>query len=90
VVDRAAWEQRLREISGLFKQYPDVFYDTVELQASNETDYFVSSEGARVATPSHVARLVIVAAPAPPTAWTSSASRPSRPTPSPTCPTRRP
>ncbi len=61
VVDRAAWEQRLREISGLFKQYPEIFYDNVGLQASTETDYFVSSEGARVATPSHVARLVIVA-----------------------------
>jgi TldD protein len=61
VVDRAAWEKRLREISSIFSQYPDVFADQVDLQASNETDYFVSSEGARVATPSHVARLVIVA-----------------------------
>ncbi len=60
-VDRAAWEQRLREISALFTQYSDVFYDNVSMQASNETDYFVSSEGARVATPNHVARLVIVA-----------------------------
>jgi len=61
VVDRAAWEQRLREISRLFAQFSDVFADQVEFQASNETDYFVSSEGARVATPSHVARLVIMA-----------------------------
>jgi TldD protein len=61
VVDRTAWEKRLREISGLFAQFPDIFDDTVGMQASNETDYFVSSEGSRVATPSHVARLVIVA-----------------------------
>jgi TldD protein len=61
IVNRAAWEQRLREISSLFSQYPDVFADQVEFQASNETDYYVSSEGARVATPSQVARLVIVA-----------------------------
>jgi len=61
VVDRSAWEQRLRDISSLFSKYPDVFADQVEFEASNETDYFVSSEGARVATPSHVARLVIVA-----------------------------
>ncbi|HEY4379611.1 MAG TPA: metallopeptidase TldD-related protein [Acidobacteriaceae bacterium] len=60
-VNRAAWEQRLREISSLFSKYPDVFANQVEFQASNETDYYVSSEGARVATPSHVARLVIVA-----------------------------
>ncbi len=59
-IDRAEWETRLRELSGLFKQYPDVFYNTVALEASSETDYFVSSEGAKVATPNHVARLVIL------------------------------
>ncbi len=59
-VDRAAWEARLRELSELFKQYPNVFYDRVVLEASSETDYFVSSEGAKVATPNHVARLVIL------------------------------
>jgi TldD protein len=61
VVDVAAWEQRLREISSIFKQYPDVFADQVQFQASIETDYFVSSEGARVDNPNHVARLVVVA-----------------------------
>ena len=61
VVDRAAWEQRLREISSLFSHYPDVFADSVQFEASTETDYFVSSEGARVATPGHVARLIVVA-----------------------------
>ncbi len=59
--DRDAWEARLREISGLFQQFPDVLYNTASLEASTETDYFVSSEGASVATPNHVARLVIVA-----------------------------
>ncbi len=61
VVDRPAWENRLRELSGLFKQYPDVFFNNVALETSSETDYFVSSEGAKVATPNHVARLIIVA-----------------------------
>jgi len=61
VVDRAAWEQRLREISSLFTQFPDIFIDEVEFQASNETDYFVSSEGTRVDTPSQMARLVVEA-----------------------------
>jgi TldD protein len=61
VVDSAAWQDRLRELSALFKQYPDVFFSNVALEASTETDYFVSSEGAKVATPSHVARLIIVA-----------------------------
>jgi predicted Zn-dependent protease len=58
--DKAEWAARLRELSGLFKQFPEVFYNDVSLQASNEMDYFVSSEGTRVSTPSHVARLVIV------------------------------
>ncbi len=58
--DKAEWQQRLRELSGLFKQFPDIFSNQVGLQASNETDYYVSSQGARVSTPSHVARLVIV------------------------------
>jgi len=60
-VDKTAWEGRLRDISGLFKQYPDVFFNTVILQASTETDYFVSSEGAKVSTPNQVARLIIIA-----------------------------
>jgi TldD protein len=60
-VDSAAWEPRLREISSVFQQFPEIFLNNVSLQASTETDYFVSSEGARVATPSHVARLVVVA-----------------------------
>jgi TldD protein len=60
-VDRTAWEARLREISAVFRQYPDIFYDMVILQASHQTDYFVSSENSQVAAPNHVARLVIVA-----------------------------
>ena len=58
---RSAWADRIRELSGIFKQYPDVLFSNVALEASTETDYFVSSEGSRVATPSHVARLVVVA-----------------------------
>jgi TldD protein len=60
-VDRAAWEPRLRQISGVFRQYPHIFYDMVVLQASHETDYIVSSEGTRVAAPNQVARLIVVA-----------------------------
>jgi predicted Zn-dependent protease len=60
-VDRAAWEQRLRELSGLFAQYPDIIGDAVEFQATSEDDYFISSEGARVANPSQTARIVVVA-----------------------------
>ena len=61
IVDRAAWEARLRAISGVFRQFPEIYYDTAVLQARSETDYFTSSDGARVASPSDVARLVVVA-----------------------------
>jgi len=60
-IDRAAWESRVREISGVFRSYPNIFYDAVVMEATHETDYFVSSEGSKVAAPNHVARLVVVA-----------------------------
>lgn len=60
-IDQAAWEARLRELSGIFKQYSDVISSTVAMQASTETDYLVSSEGTKVATPNHEARLIIMA-----------------------------
>ena len=59
--NRTQWEQRIRAISALFQQFPEIFYNRVALDASNEDDYFVSSEGTRVSTPSHVARLVVLA-----------------------------
>ncbi|ADW67761.1 TldD/PmbA family protein [Granulicella tundricola] len=59
--DKSAWEERLRELSGLFKQFPDIFSNTVALDASNEVDYFIDSDGTRISTPSHVARIVVVA-----------------------------
>jgi TldD protein len=60
-IDRAAWESRLREVSGVFRQYPQIFYDMVALQAHHETDSFISSEGATVEAPNQVARLIVVA-----------------------------
>ncbi|CAN5718735.1 hypothetical protein BH10ACI4_BH10ACI4_31290 [soil metagenome] len=60
-VDRAAWETRLRELSSLFKPFPEIFFNSISMTASTETDYFVSSQGTRVAAPNHVARLVVVA-----------------------------
>ncbi len=60
-VSKPEWEKRLREITGLFRGHNDVYFDTAVMQSTHQTDYFVSSEGARVATPNEVARLVIVA-----------------------------
>jgi len=61
VVDRVAWEQRVRALSKLFRDYPDVYQNLVMLTAQNETDYFVSSEGSRVVAPHRQARLVVFA-----------------------------
>jgi predicted Zn-dependent protease len=61
VVDRASWEQRVRALSKIFREYPDVYQNTVMLSVQNETDYFASSEGSRIVTPHLAARLVVFA-----------------------------
>ena len=61
VIDRAAWEQRVRELSRIFRDYPDVYQNMVLLTVQNETDYFASSEGSQIVTPHLQARLVVVA-----------------------------
>ncbi len=60
-IDRAAWEQRVRALSLIFRDYPDVNQNMVILAVQNETDYFVSSEGSRVVTPHALARVLVVA-----------------------------
>lgn len=60
-VDRAVWEERARALSRVFRAYPHVFQNFVIFHASSETDYFVSSEGARIVAPHRLARLVMVA-----------------------------
>jgi len=61
VVDRAAWEQRVKALSKIFREYPDVYQNMVMLTAQNETDYFASSEGSRVVAPHLQARVVVFA-----------------------------
>ena len=60
-VDRAAWEERVRTLSRIFREYPDVYQNFVMLSVQNETDYFASSEGSRIVTPHMAARLVVFA-----------------------------
>ena len=60
-IDRAAWEQRVRALSGIFREYPGVYQDIVMLSVQNETDYYTSSEGSQVVTPHLQARLVALA-----------------------------
>jgi predicted Zn-dependent protease len=60
-VDRAAWERRMRDLSKIFREFPDVYQNIVMMTAQNETDYFASSEGSRVVTPHTQARIVVIA-----------------------------
>ena len=60
-IDRAAWERRVRELSRIFRDYPDVYQNMVMLTVQNETDYFASSEGSQIVTPHLQARLVAIA-----------------------------
>jgi TldD protein len=44
-VDRAAWADRLRKVSGVFRAYPEIFDSQVKLNVSHQTRYVVTSEG---------------------------------------------
>ena len=61
VLDRADWEKRVRALSMLFREYPNVNRNVVMLSAQNETDYYASSEGSKVVTPHLQARLIVFA-----------------------------
>jgi predicted Zn-dependent protease len=61
VVDKAAWEDRVRALSKVFREYPDVYRNIVMLTAQSETDYFTSSEGSRLVNPHQSARLIVFA-----------------------------
>jgi TldD protein len=43
--DRAAWSERMRKVSALFKAFPDVFDSQAKLSINHQTRYLVSSEG---------------------------------------------
>jgi predicted Zn-dependent protease len=51
----------VRELSRIFRDYPDVYQNAVILSVQSETDYFVSIEGSSIVTPHLQARLVAVA-----------------------------
>jgi TldD protein len=60
-VDRTAWEKRVKALSKIFREFPDVYQDVVAMTAENETAYYISSEGSRVIAPHRQARVVAVA-----------------------------
>ncbi|MGA3132913.1 MAG: metallopeptidase TldD-related protein [Terracidiphilus sp.] len=61
-VRKAEWEERVRALSRIFREFPDVYQNQVGFEAESSTHYFVSSEDAKVVTPYVTSEFVIVAA----------------------------
>jgi TldD protein len=53
-VDENEWDQRLRELSAVFRRYPKIKTSRVEFEASAGTRYFINSEGTRVREPEKI------------------------------------
>lgn len=59
--DQHAWEDKIRRLSGLFQQFPEIENSTVMLMVESPTQYFVSSEGARIVTSRSLIRVLALA-----------------------------
>jgi TldD protein len=57
--NEAEWTERIRELSGRFKNYPSVLTSHVSAQGQTETKYLVNTEGSRLAHGRGFARVVI-------------------------------
>ena len=62
VIDRRAWEEKLRAYSRLFRGHPEIHFSQVQIEASAATRGFVSSEGGLMQTGRTEALLRIYAA----------------------------
>ena len=49
-IDRKSWEDRLRKLSAIFKEYPDVIDADVSLNGDCVQRYIVNSEGSMIQT----------------------------------------
>lgn len=61
-LDRAAWGQRLRNVSKLALEYPLIYSSSVSLRASAQNRYMVTSEGTRLQTGQKLLRVMVSAA----------------------------
>jgi TldD protein len=59
--DQHEWEERIRRLSALFNKYPEIENSTVMLLVDAPTQYFVSSEGARIVTSRSLVRVLALA-----------------------------
>jgi TldD protein len=62
IVEKALWESRIRNLSGIFRSYSDVYMNVVAMNAQTETNYFISSEGSKIVTSQPSARVIVFAA----------------------------
>lgn len=60
-VDAEAWKQRIRRVAQQFRDRTEVENSGVFLIVEDEDRYFVSTEGARLVTPSRISRLFLYA-----------------------------
>lgn len=58
--DSAAWKERLRGLSAVFRKYPHVYSNFVMMMVTDETSTIVTSDGTRVVKPYRLARVVAV------------------------------
>lgn len=59
--DQHAWEDKVRRFSAVFNKYPEIENSIVTLMVDAPTQYFVSSEGARVVTSRTLIRVLVLA-----------------------------
>jgi predicted Zn-dependent protease len=60
--DMAAWNERIRNLSSRFRNYPGILTSHVAVSGQTDTRYFVNTEGTRVEYGRGYARVVITAA----------------------------
>ncbi|MDD4822629.1 MAG: metallopeptidase TldD-related protein [Bacteroidales bacterium] len=59
--DTTAWEQRIKEYSAIFKEYPEIQSGTAQYVFENYRKYYVSTEGTQIVQNLRYARLIIQA-----------------------------
>jgi TldD protein len=60
-LDKKAWAARVRSLSNIFTEFPQVLSSSVDVQAAKDVRYLVNSEGTEVETGSHTVILQVSA-----------------------------
>jgi len=60
--DRAKWSERLRQVSALFKAYPEIFDSQVKMAVDHQTRYLVTSEGTELVNERLIYSIQLIAA----------------------------